>query len=378
MGVARWQRILLSGGLLEPGEGRRTVRDWVVDLAIFAVALASGVYVLSSTWDQHSPAIAALDIALGLVACGSLWWRRERPGMVAAIAIPLSAVSGLAAMAPLPALFNAAIRLPLRQVALWTGLAVVLSPVFPLLYPDVEGRGYGWQVIVGLLLTAVALGWGLFVRAQRELVRGLRERAEDEAREAERRRIAREMHDVLAHRLSILSVHAGALENGPLPPEYREAAHVIQTSAHAALEELRQVIGLLRREQSDAVEPPQPTLAELGALVAESRSAGLAVTFAGDVPSGVPELVGRTAYRTVQEGLTNARKHAGEERVELTIGGGPPLVVELVSHGSASRALPGAGTGLVGIAERVELAGGSLHFGPAADGSFVLRATLPW
>ena len=378
MGVARWQRILLSGGLLEPGEGRRTVRDWVVDLAIFAVALASGVYVLSSTWDQHSPAIAALDIALGLVACGSLWWRRERPGMVAAIAIPLSAVSGLAAMAPLPALFNAAIRLPLRQVALWTGLAVVLSPVFPLLYPDVEGRGYGWQVIVGLLLTAVALGWGLFVRAQRELVRGLRERAEDEAREAERRRIAREMHDVLAHRLSILSVHAGALENGPLPPEYREAAHVIRTSAHAALEELRQVIGLLRREQSDAVEPPQPTLAELGALVEESRSAGLAVTFAGDVPSGIPDLVGRTAYRTVQEGLTNARKHAGEERVELTIGGGPPLVVELVSHGSASRALPGAGTGLVGIAERVELAGGSLHFGPAADGSFVLRATLPW
>ena len=182
MGGARWQRILLSGGLLEPGEGRRTVRDWAVDLAIFVVALASGVYVLSSTWDQHSPAVAALDIALGLIACGSLWWRRERPGMVAAIAIPLSAVSGLAAMAPLPALFNAAIRLRLRQVALWTGLAVVLSPVFPLLYPDVEGRGYGWQVIVGLLLTAVALGWGLFVRAQRELVRGLRERAEDEAR----------------------------------------------------------------------------------------------------------------------------------------------------------------------------------------------------
>ena len=378
MGVARWQRILLSGGLIEPGTGRRTVRDWAVDLLIFGVAVGSGVYVLSSTWEQHSSAIAALDIALGIVSLVALWWRRERPGMVAAIAIPLSAVSGLAAMAPLPALFNAAIRLPLRQVALWTGLAVVLSPVFPLLYPDVEGRGYGWQVIVGLLLTAVALGWGLFVRAQRELVRGLRERAEDEAREAERRRIAREMHDVLAHRLSILSVHAGALENGPLPPEYREAAHVIRTSAHAALEELRQVIGLLRSEESDAVEPPQPTLAELGALVEESRSAGLAVTFAGDVPSGIPDLVGRTAYRTVQEGLTNARKHAGEERVELTIGGGPPLVVELVSHGSASRALPGAGTGLVGIAERVELAGGSLHFGPAADGSFVLRATLPW
>ena len=76
-----------------------------------------------------------------------------------------------------------------------------------------DGRGYGWQLTVGLLLTAVALGWGLFVRAQRELFKGLRERGQEKAREAERRRIAREMHDVLAHRLSILSVHAGALEN---------------------------------------------------------------------------------------------------------------------------------------------------------------------
>ena len=381
MGGARWQRVLLSGGLLEAGEGRRTVRDWAVDLLIFGVAVGSGVYVLSSTWDQHSSAIAALDIALGAVSLAALWWRREQPWAVALIVIPLSAVSGLAAMTPLPALFNAAIRLPLRRVALLTALAVLVTPVFPLLYPDVDGRGYGWQIVVGLLLTAVALGWGLFVRAQRELVRGLRERAQDEAREAERRRIAREMHDVLAHRLSILSVHAGALENAgaAMPPEYAEAAGVIRTSAHAALEELRQVIGLLRREELDGVEPPQPTLAQIPALVEESRSAGLAVEFHSAVDGSVPEAVGRTAYRTVQEGLTNARKHAGEERVSLTIGGGPPLVVELVSYGTAStRALPGTGTGLVGIAERVSLAGGSLHYGPGPDGAFVLRATLPW
>jgi signal transduction histidine kinase len=381
MGVARWQRILLSGGLLEPGSGRRTIRDWAVDLLIFAVAVGSGVFLLSSTWDQHSSAVAVLDIALGSVALAALWWRREQPWTVALIVIALSAVSGLAAMTPLPALFNAAIRLPLRRVAALTALAVALSPVFGILYPDVQGRGYGWQVVVGLLLTAVALGWGLFVRAQRELVRGLRERAQDEARAAERRRIAREMHDVLAHRLSILSVHAGAMENGALPPEYKEAAHVIRTSAHLALEELRQVIGLLRPDESvDPIEPPQPTLAQIPALVEESRSVGLSVSYRSTaVGPDVPEVVGRTAYRTVQEGLTNARKHAGEERVELTIGGGPPLIVELVSYGSATgRALPGAGTGLVGIAERVELAGGSLHYGPGAGGAFVLRATLPW
>jgi signal transduction histidine kinase len=373
MSGARW---LLSGGLLGSDDTLRTVRDWVVDALIFAVAVAAGIYLLQSTWEQHSTVAKVLDIALGSIACAALWWRRERPGAVALVAIPLSVVSGLAGMAALPALFNAAIRLSLRRVALLTALSVALSPVFPLLYPDVNGRGAGWQVVVGLLLTAVALGWGLFVRAQRELVRGLRERAQDEAREAERRRIAREMHDVLAHRLSILSVHAGAMENAPLPPEYKEAAQVIRTSAHTALEELRQVIGLLRRQESAGVEPPQPTLAAIPALVEESRTAGLEVAFAGEMPD-VPELVGRTAYRTVQEGLTNARKHAGE-RVDLTIGAGPPLVVELVSHGSAARAVPGTGTGLVGIAERVELAGGSLHFGPAADGTFVLRATLPW
>jgi signal transduction histidine kinase len=374
MSGARW---LLSGGLLGSGDTRRSVRDWVVDALIVVVAVAAGIYLLRSTWDQHSDAMKVIDVTLGTLACVALGWRRERPGTVALIAIPVSAVSGLAGMATLPALFNAAIRLPLRRVALLSVLSVALSPVFPLLYPDVNGRGVGWQVVVGLLLTAVALGWGLFVRAQRELVRGLRDRAQDEAREAERRRIAREMHDVLAHRLSILSVHAGAMENAPLPPEYKEAAQVIRTSAHTALEELRQVIGLLRPEESAGVEPPQPTLAAIPALVEESRSAGLDVSFAGEMPD-VPELVGRTAYRTVQEGLTNARKHAGE-KVDLTIGAGPPLVVEVVSHGaSAARAVPGSGTGLVGIAERVELAGGSLHFGPGADGSFVLRATLPW
>ena len=122
----------------------------------------------------------------------------------------LSAVSALAAMAPLPAVFNAA---DATIAAAATGddrraLAVAASATFPALYPEVDGHEYLWQVMVGVLLTAVALGWGLFIRAQRELFRGLRERSQEEAREAERRRIAREMHDVLAHRLSILSVHA--------------------------------------------------------------------------------------------------------------------------------------------------------------------------
>src|SRR5205807_6013393 len=127
-----------------------------------------------------------------------------------------------------------------------------------------------------LLLTGVVLGWGLFVRARRELVRSLRaqgDRAADEARAAERRRIAREMHDVLAHRLSLLSVHAGALEFHPDAPaeEVAEAAGVIRESARTALEELRGVIGVLREDSESVTQPPQPTLADLAALVEESR-----------------------------------------------------------------------------------------------------------
>jgi signal transduction histidine kinase len=386
--VVRWQRILLWGGLLEPaGPGRRTVRDWVVDSALFVVAVLSGAFVLASTWDSHSPAVAVLDVALGSVACLALWFRRERPLQVALVAVTLSSVSALAGMATLPAVFNAAIRLPFRQLAGVAALAAVGTAILPLLYPEVDGHGYGWQLSVGLLLTAVALGWGLFVRAQRELLSGMRVRAEDRAREAERRRIAREMHDVLAHRLSILSVHAGALENAgtALPPEYVETAGVIRSSARLALEELRAVIGLLREEGPAArPEPPQPTLEQIPALVQESRSAGMVIEYSEDIRTTVPLAVGRTAYRAVQEGLTNARKHAEGEPVDVTIGAayGPPLVVELVtrrsraSNGAAT--LPGSGTGLVGLAERVELTGGEVSYGPDADGNFVLRATVPW
>ncbi len=175
-------------------------------------------------------------------------------------------------------------------------------------------------------MAGVAIGWGLFVRARRELVRSLREladRAGDEARAAERRRIAREMHDVLAHRLSLLSVHAGALEFRPDAPaeEVAEAAGVIRENARAALDELRGVIGVLREDGGESLtEPPQPTLADLAALVEESRAAGMRVTASIELGDAAPPAaVGRTAYRIVQEGLTNARKHAPGAAVTLTV-----------------------------------------------------------
>jgi signal transduction histidine kinase len=191
------------------------------------------------------------------------------------------------------------------------------------------------------------------------------------------------MHDVLAHRLSLLSVHAGALEFRPDadPQDVAEAAGVIRTTAQTALQELRDVIGVLREDTSE--QKPQPSLAQIPSLVEESRGAGMKIRWRDKMSAadGVPDALGRTAYRVVQEGLTNARKHAPNAAVEVALESGPPLIVEVVSRGPVAAAnddLPGTGTGLIGLAERVALGGGELRHGRDANGDFVLRATLPW
>jgi signal transduction histidine kinase len=395
--VPRWQRLLLPSAMLEEASARRSVRDWIVDVAMFVLALGIGALILGETWSDHNDVQAAIDIALGVAAAVSLWWRRSHPTAVAAFAGAASLVSALANGAGVMAFFNAAIRTSGRTLAALVGLALVNVVVFPLIYPG--GDEYVPQLLFGLLITGVVIGWGLFVRAQRELVRSLRERAGrlqseqrlkvEQAREGERLRIAREMHDVLAHRVSLLSLHAGALEFRPDAPadEVAEAAGVIRANAHAALEDLREVIGVLREGSDDgAPEPPQPTLDRIPGLVEESRAAGMRVRARIDAPAApVPAALGRTAYRVVQEGLTNARKHARAAAVDVAVSAdADALVVEVVSRrpvgvavAAARERLPGAGTGLVGLAERVALAGGELHHGTDAAGDFVLRATLP-
>jgi signal transduction histidine kinase len=392
--LPRWQRALLPGELLE---GRRSARDWIVDVLMYLVAGALGGVVLATTWDDHSTAEAIADIALGIAALVALWFRRRHPVAVGLIAAGCSVIAAFAAGAGFVAVLNAAMRAPRRGVLAVAGLGLASTAISPLLYPGNDS--YVTQLIVGTLVTGVVVGWGLFLRVQRELVLSLRERARrleaehqlrvEQAREAERRRIAREMHDVLAHRVSLLSLHAGALEFRPDAPadEVAQAAAVIRATAHAALEDLRDVIGVLREAGADdPPEPPQPTLAEIPALIDESRRAGMRVRSTIDVPANdpIPAALGRTAYRIVQEGLTNARKHAPSAAVDVALssGAGRSLVVEVVSRravgvAAGALALPGAGTGLVGLAERVALAGGELEHGPDPAGDFVLRATLP-
>ena len=368
-GLSGWLRSALPGVVIDAPDEERGRRDHLVDATIYLVAFAISAFTLADAWQMLPPWLRVVSVVVGIATLVSLHWRRTHP---AAVGIGIGAVSLVilpASGANLAATFNAAIRARGRDLAVIAGLLIAWAFASPLLYPP--SGGYWVNAGACLLLTGVVLGWGLFVRARRELVRSLRaqgDRAADEARAAERRRIAREMHDVLAHRLSLLSVHAGALEFHPDAPaeEVAETAGVIRESAKTALEELRGVIGVLREDGSESLtQPPQPTLADLAALVEESRAA-----------------VGRTAYRIAQEGLTNARKHAPGAAVTLTVRAPDgDLQVEVRSLApvavAAAAPLPGAGTGLIGLAERVSLAGGTLEHGVDPDGAFVLRASLP-
>jgi signal transduction histidine kinase len=392
----RWHDALLPGELRDGPQGRRSARDWLVDVLMYLIAVGVGLVVLLDSRKQHSDWMLFLDVALGIAALVLLWWRRARPTAVGVVTAAASIVSGLAAGPALLGAFNVALRGSRRGILAVVGVTALVVVLFPLIYPPTDG--YLLNVLVGLLLMGVVFGWGLLARVGREQLLALRDRASrveteerlriEQAREAERRRIAGEMHDVLAHRVSLLSLHAGALEFRPdaPPEEIAEAAGVIRATAHQALEELRAVIGVLRDGADGRVpEPPQPTLAEIPALVDESRAAGMRVTCQIDVADadGASAALGRTAYRVVQEGLTNARKHAPAAAVAVAVTGGPQLVIEVVSRRAVGIAVgaeppPGAGTGLIGLNERVALVGGTLQHGLDGAGDFVLRATLPW
>jgi signal transduction histidine kinase len=254
-----------------------------------------------------------------------------------------------------------------------------------------------WAVVaINLGIVAVITAWGMFVRARRQLIWTLRERAEraeaeqrlqaEQARRAERTRIAREMHDVLAHRISLLALHAGALELRPdLPAEQvQQTAGLLRDTAHRALEELRGVIGVLRDDGEDAPAQPQPRLRDIPRLVDETRQAGEKIAFELAVPEDAepPEPLGRDAYRIVQEALTNVAKHARGTATAVRVAGAPGagLTVEVRNRlpvGTPAAPIPGAGRGLVGLQERVALAGGELISGPRGD-EFVVEARLAW
>ncbi len=377
----------------------RTRRDWLVDSACFLIAVAGGIYgpsALLANGADPSSSTAALIVAAGAIACLALWLRRRWPVGVALLTVVLGSFSPAAGGAALIGLFTVAVHRRWAAAVAIAALAIALLPAYFSLYAD----EIPFWVNVGLAagIQAAVVGWGMFIRSQRELMLALRERTRQaeaerdlrvsQARAQERTRMAREMHDVLAHRLSLLSLHAGALEVHPDAPaaEVARAARVVRASAHQALEDLRQVIDVLRAEPAGSEKQrPQPTIADVADLVDESRGAGTTVEFEQRLDAGsVPAVTGRTVYRIVQEGLTNAHKHAPGAAVQTTIDGAPGsgLTVEIISRRPLAqlgrREIPGAGAGLIGLGERVGLAGGRLENGRTPAGDYRLWAWLPW
>jgi signal transduction histidine kinase len=372
----------------------RTRRDWYIDSVLFLGAIGFGTSALITSYHHglHG-ALFYVDLVVGVVVCISLWWRRRWPFELGLASAPLVAISSFAGPAAGIILFTVAAYRRWQQVALVAALRLAMLPAEQAIHP--QGSSVYAPDILG---TAVLVAGGMWWRGRRQTQHERRRRAEaeeqlrvEQIRNAERERIAREMHDVLAHRISLLSLHAGALEFRPdaSPEEVARAAAIIRSSAHQALEDLRVVLGVLRggnQADTEAPEPPQPTLAALPELLAESRAVGMVVR--ADVrvadPAAVPEVVGRNALRIVQEALTNARKHAASAPVDLRIDGAPGdgLRIQVrnpapvVANGAPE--IPGSGTGLVGLAERAALSGGRLEHGRDGSGDFTLNAWLPW
>ncbi|TCN41985.1 signal transduction histidine kinase [Kribbella orskensis] len=388
------------GGMNESGGeeicGPTNHRRWGNVLAVGAVGTLSALTIIGRHANSPAAGWLVLDIVVGVVACGLIPLLGRRPIPIALVLAALAAISPAATPPATVGTLTVAQRRPLRVAALVALAGVVGHLVQGIVRPR-NGLDLAWYAILDVAVHAALLGWGQWTQARRALVGSLRDRAlraeaeqgrrVAEARTLERTKMAREMHDVLAHRLSLLATYAGALEYRPdsSPEKLAKAAGVIRTGVHQALDELREVISVLRDTEIDELPGgrPQPTFGDLRELVAESRDAGAEIRYDETVadPSSLPPATGRTAYRVVQEGLTNARKHAAGYPVTLVVQGRPgeSLQIELTNPGGNGVPLtPGSGTGLVGLTERVHLAGGTLDHGKAAGGGFRLHASLPW
>ncbi len=354
------------------------------------------------------PASRYMLAAAGALACGQLvplLWRRVNPTAVFAICSAAAVVQWAIGIRLLPANFG--LLFALYAVALYgplwanrAGLAVGLIGV-----PMALGRYYQDAPIrnlltVGAAMTAVVFGvWALAERRRTNAlyVAQLEERAaqleRDRDREAklavsaERTRIAREIHDVVAHGLSIMIVQAdgGLYAADARPDQAKKALGTIGDIGRGALTEMRQLLGLLKQDEApghDDHQPrPQPGVSQIPELVENVRDAGLSVQLSViGTPRELPALVGLTAYRIVQEGLTNALKHAGPgatANVDLAYGN-DELTVTVGDDGRGAAGGDGAGQGLVGMRQRVSISGGTVSAGPRPGGGYVVTARLPY
>lgn len=433
-------------------------RSAALDICLALLSMAECALQGRSFADEASIPGAA-GVLLGLVAGATLVLRRRFPIVVVLVAIAITPAQ-MGVLLGLVGLYTlAASEVPRRITALLSGMLLVggLVVVHLSLRRDAEAEELGplFMFLVSAMLSLLSVVppvlLGMYVRARRRLVEALRERADglerelsllaeraeeraEWARGEERARIAREMHDVVAHRVSLMVVHAAALQAVALkdPDKASRNAALIGDMGRQALTELRTMLGVLRssdatqrvgpaasKRRTGAEERPLATLAqsaadkaerdaaaerkavaerepdggrnttrgpklgELDQLVEQSRAAGMTVELSveGEV-RGFASVVEQTAFRVVQEGLTNVHKHAGGARTQVRLAyRGAEVAVQVVNEapvaGVADSGLPSGGNGLVGMKERVTALGGGFVSGPTAAGGFRVSAVIP-
>jgi len=387
--------VITDAGLAIAGAGLIAVAAWGQPRLIGSEAI------IGPTW-----LLALLPLLLG----GSLLLRRRAPLLAwlatwAGIGLLFLLDGGgnsLRGLAWTFVLFAAAYSLgahaSFRRAA--AGLAIVTPIVYmlghrgelSLTFSSGEQGGHEAVILAFLQLGAFWLA-GVFVHARRRAAalaaqNAAAQRRAEQAAAAERARIARELHDIVAHHLSVIVLQAaGARALGETAPgKPAEALEKIENSARQALAETRSLLGVLRDPDEEAGLAPQPGIGELDSLAASVRAAGLPVNLVIDGElAALPATVDVSVYRIVQEALTNVLKHAGPARADVTIGREPDAVtIEVTDDGTAQpgTAQPdgepaGGGHGLAGMRERAAVFGGELAAGPRPGGGFAVRARLP-
>ncbi|TDC86954.1 histidine kinase [Actinomadura sp. 7K507] len=335
-----------------------------------------------------------ITLPLGLAVGAAAWRRRRHPALFV-----LAALAGWAVAAAYVAVMVAQYTLARHMASQRTrsqraaGIGTLAGVALVVAIPIWRAAGADAAGPVSAVICGIPALLGLYVGAQSELIARMRERADRaereqhervlQARNAERAQIARDMHDVVTHRVSLMVLHATALEVAQ-DQDATAIGKQIGVIGREALDELRSLVEVLRADGDNAAPlAPQPTLADLGDLVEASRRLGMPVTLEmiHDCDTALPALVEHAVYRVVQEALTNVHKHAATARTHVRVHHTHDALHVRVTNGRAPSTgrteLPAGGHGLLGVAERVRLVGGELTARPTAEGGFDVSAEIP-
>ena len=357
------------------------MRQRIIDAGLIGLAVLD---IWVNLWSD-----APVSIASGVVGCAALLLRRRMPLTAFVLALPCALLEA-ALVAPFVALYTLAVRSRDRRLLAVCATLFALAQAAPSPFEDDPAIDSDTLVYLAYAVAnaAVPVLLGQLVLTRRELSQRIVEIQEVKEHERvlhaqailarERAQLAREMHDVVSHQVSLIAVQAGALQVAAPDEQSREAARTIRSLSVGTLDELRTMVALLRGDGDDTTQlAPQPTLADLKSLITGS---GIEAELIGDPDLTVGTPIQRALYRTVQEALTNVRKHAPGAAATVELWRDGATVGVTVTNTAPTRPslpLPGAHQGLVGLQERAGLLNGALESGPAADGGFRVRMSLP-